>query len=79
MAVLLRDRAAPLRRIADEDQGAGGRVDLLVAEGEGRRPREDDVQLLLPGCAEADLVVLADDVPLATARFARIPKARMSK
>src|SRR4029078_1894343 len=59
-AVLCRRRLA-LRARLDLDEGAGGRLDDLAVDLEGRLSSEDDVELLLPGFAEWGFVVLADD------------------
>ncbi len=52
--------ACHLRR--DVDERAGRRLDLLAVEDEGRRPADDEVELLLLGRAEARLGVLAHEV-----------------
>ena len=60
--VLRGDRAAPRRRVGEEDDRAGGRVDRLARQRERRAPAEHDVQLLVVPRGGAELVVLLDDV-----------------
>ena len=58
-ARLLGARVALHRRVAEEDERARGRVDLLAVERERRAAGDDDVELLV---AEPLLGVLLDDV-----------------
>ena len=60
-AVCLGDRL-PLRgRVADEDDGALRRVELLAVDREGRSALDDDIELLVSVGSGPDLVVLPDD------------------
>ena len=61
-ALLLLERDALHGRVADEDDRAGRRVEILAVDRELRAAAEDDVHLLVPAGAAAQLVVVLDDV-----------------
>jgi len=54
------DRASPDRLVRDEDEGARRGIDLVPVECEDGVPCRDEVELLVPAGARAELVVLLD-------------------